>query len=339
MLQLLSFLQTHRFWRGSELAERLEISERTLRRDVERLRGLGYQVNASRGVAGGYQLEAGAVLPPLLLDEDEAIAIAVGLRTAAGGVVRGIEETSVRALTKVIRIMAPRLRRRVAALQANTSPARADDGPTIDMDALAVIAGACEDREQLRFDYAARGAEGATRLVEPNQLVIVGRRWYLLAWDIERADWRTFRVDRLTDPRSARYRFEPRAVPGGDAGAFVRERLVTLELRYQVAVRIQAAAPRVERITGGWGTVEEVDDETSILRMSVDSLHWPTMILAGVGADFEIIEPPELRDHVRRNGELFLRASGRPKAGGSKSARSGGPRLSRRLAPPSAPGG
>src|SRR5690349_1673026 len=196
-LRLLSLLQTHRYWAGTDLADRLGVSERTLRRDVDRLRELGYPVDASRGVAGGYQLRAATAMPPLLLDDEEAVAIAVGLRPAAGGAVEGIEETSVRALTKVIQVMPPRLRRRVEALRAYTVPGVFSGGPTVDAEALAVIASACRDDERLRFDYTARGQERTTRLVEPHRLVSLGRRWYLVAWDTERGDWRTFRVDRL----------------------------------------------------------------------------------------------------------------------------------------------
>src|SRR5690606_14124940 len=200
MLRLLSLLQTHRFWPGSELAARREVSERTLRRDIDRLRELGYPVEATRGVAGGYQLQAGAALPPLLLDDEEAVAIAVGLRTAAGGVVDGIEETSVRAPAKVVQVMPPRLRRQVEALRTHTVPSPLGTGPTVDALALTVIAQACRDHERLRFTYTARAGEPSRRLVEPHSLVTAGRRWYLVAWDLERHDWRTFRVDRLEDP-------------------------------------------------------------------------------------------------------------------------------------------
>jgi predicted DNA-binding transcriptional regulator YafY len=310
MLRLLSLLQTHRYWAGSELAARLEVSDRTLRRDVDRLRDLGYPVNASPGVAGGYQLEAGAALPPLLLDDDEAVAIAVGLHQAAGGAVNGIEETSVRALTKVIRMMPPRLRRRIDALGAYTVPAVLGGGPTVNAGALTVIAQACRDDERLRFDYTARDGARAIRLVEPNRLVTVGRRWYLVAWDVDREAWRTFRVDRLTDPRSTRFRFEPREVPGGDAAAFVSQGLASVPTRYQVVVDIRTTAPNVERVMGGWGTVESIDADSCRLRMNVDALEWPAMVLAAVGADFEVVEPQELRDYVRRTGEFFVRAAG-----------------------------
>jgi predicted DNA-binding transcriptional regulator YafY len=310
MLRLLSLLQTHRYWAGSELAERLDVSDRTLRRDVDRLRELGYPVNATPGVAGGYQLEAGAALPPLLLDDDEAVAIAVGLHQAASGAVAGLEETSVRALTKVVRMMPPRLRRRIDALGAYTVPAVLGGGPTVDAEALTVIAQACRDDERLRFDYTARDGARAMRLVEPNRLVTVGRRWYLVAWDVDRADWRTFRVDRLADPRSTRFRFAPREVPGGDPAEFVRQGLSAIASRYQVDVVVATAAADVERVVTGWGTVEPIDDRSCRLRMAVDGLEWPAMVLAAVGADFEVVEPPELREDVGRIAALFGRAAG-----------------------------
>jgi predicted DNA-binding transcriptional regulator YafY len=314
MLRLLSMLQTHRFWAGRDLAERLEVSQRTLRRDVDRLRDLGYPVNASRGVAGGYQLEAGGTLPPLLLDDYEAIAIAVGLRSAAGGSVSGIAETSVQALSKILRMMPPRLRRRAEALQASTVPVIFGGGPTVDAEVLAVIAQACQDDERLRFDYTTREGARATRLVEPNRLVTVGRRWYLVAWDMEREAWRTFRLDRLSDPRSTRYRFQQRQVPGGDAAAFVSEQLGSVPMRYQVVADIRTAAADVERIVQRWGTVEPLGERSCRLRMSVDTLDWPSMVLAAVDAEFEVVEPPQLRAYVRRMGELFVRSAGAAEA-------------------------
>jgi predicted DNA-binding transcriptional regulator YafY len=309
MLRLLSLLQTHRFWPGGELADRLEVSDRTLRRDVDRLRELGYPVHASRGVAGGYQLQAGAALPPLLLDDDEAVAIAVGLRTAAAGAVEGIEETSVRALSKVIQVMPPRLRRRVNALQEYTIPVVMRGGPTVDSVALTAIAQACRDEERLRFTYTAREGEPAGRLVEPHRLVSLGRRWYLVAWDVERHDWRTFRVDRLTGPAPTGARFRPRELPAADAAAFVRERLATLPTRYRVVVEVAAPAARVRAVVDRWGTVEEVGEDRCRLVMAVDSLDWPALVLSAVGAAFEVVDPPELRTHLRRTADLFHTAT------------------------------
>ena len=206
MLRLLSLLQTHRYWPGGELADRLDVSARTLRRDIERLRELGYQVDAARGVAGGYQLRAGGSLPPLLLEDEEAVAVAVGLRTAAAASVGGMQEWSMLALTKVVALMPPRLRRQMDALAAATeSPAPWSGGPVVDAGVLTALAMACRDDEPVTFDYTAPGAETTHRRVEPLKMVTLGRRWYLVAYDRDRQDWRSFRVDRIATPcRAAR---------------------------------------------------------------------------------------------------------------------------------------
>jgi predicted DNA-binding transcriptional regulator YafY len=308
MLRLLSLLQTHRFWPGTELAGRLEVSPRTVRRDVDRLRDLGYPVDASRGATGGYQLQAGAALPPLLLDDEEAVAIAVGLRVAAGGVVSGIEESSVRALAKLVQVMPPRLRRRVDALRTYTVPA-IFSGPRLDASALAVIAQACRDGERLRFGYTARDSEPAQRHVEPHRLVTLGRRWYLVAWDVERGDWRMFRVDRLRDAVTTGARFRQRDLPGGpdvDAAEFVRARLAQVPRRFQIEVVFRTGAATVEAAMGGAGTVTPIDATSCRFRMSVDELGWPAAVLGMVGADFEVVGPPELRDFVRQIGTRLL---------------------------------
>lgn len=309
MLRLLSLLQRHRFWPGDELAERLNVSPRTLRRDVERLRDLGYPVDASRGVSGGYQLRAGAALPPLLLEDEEAVAIALGLRTAVGGAVADIDQTSVQALAKVIQLMPPRLRRRVEALQHYTVSAVWDGTPKIDAMALTVIAQGCRDSERVRFGYTTRDGGTAARLVEPHRLVSLGRRWYLVAWDVDRNDWRTFRVDRLTEPESTRTTFRPRELPGADAAAFVRDRLASIPTRYQAVVVIRTSAEEVRQIVQRWGTVEPLDASSCRLLMNVDSLDWTAFVLAAVGAEFEVIEPVELRDYLRTTSELFAQAA------------------------------
>src|SRR5919199_6094248 len=217
MLRLLSLLQTHRYWPGAELASRLEVSERTLRRDVERLRELGYPVDAQRGVDGGYQLAAGTNLPPLVLDDEEAVALTIGLRAAAQGAVAGIEESSVRALAKMVQIMPPHLRRRVDALRSATVPAVwGSVGPQVDAGVLTAIAQACRDEERMRFSYTATTGETTSRHVEPHWLVSLGRRWYLVAFDLRRDDWRTFRVDRIDGARATGMRFRPRQLPGDD---------------------------------------------------------------------------------------------------------------------------
>ena len=223
-LQLLSLLQTHRLWRGDELADRLETTERTIRRDVDRLRELGYAVDATSGKHGGYRLAVGAHLPPLILDDEEAVAVAVGLRYAAGAAIGGMDESSLRALLKIEQLLPHRLRRRVSALNSSVTAVRwAGDVEVVDPESLHALAAACRDLEHVRFDYQTRDGVGSPRHVEPHQLVTVGRRWYLVAWDTGRGDWRTFRVDRLRHPRAVGTHFVAREIPGGDAAAFVEK--------------------------------------------------------------------------------------------------------------------
>ncbi len=319
MLQLLSLLQTHRYWPGSELASRLEVSDRTLRRDVERLRDLGYPVHAARGSAGGYQLQAGAAMPPLLLDDEEAVAIVVGLQAAAGGMVAGIEETSLRALTKMVQVMPPRLRRRVDALRAYSVPAVLSpaSGATIDAALLATLAQACRDDERVRFGYRGRHGEESSRSVEPHRLVTVGRRWYLVAWDLTRRDWRSFRLDRMGEAAPTGVRFRQRDLPGGDAAAFVTSGLRSQPQRHAVVVRVHADADVVRRAVGRWGSVEEERGTEPAqdggrqcrLSMEVDDLSWALFLLLGLGADFEVEGPPELVERTAAVGGLFSRAA------------------------------
>ena len=308
MLRLLSLLQTHRYWPGTELAERLEVSERTLRRDIDRLRELGYVVDAARGVAGGYQLRAGGRLPPLLLEDEEAVAIAVGLRTSAAGAVRGMEETSVQALTKVIALMPPRLRHQLDALRTQTDNLTWGGGPVVDAGVLTTLAQACRDDEPLRFTYTAKGAEPTERWVEPHRLVSLGRRWYLVAYDRDRQDWRSFRVDRIGEARIFGGRFRPRELPAEDAVAFVQAGIRRMPQRYAVRVRVEAPAEQVTWAVGQWGAVTG-DEHRCLLEMNVDDLQWPVMVLAQVGADFTVESPPELATMVARTAERFARAA------------------------------
>jgi len=311
LLRLLSLLQTHRFWPGAELADRLEISARTLRRDVDRLRELGYPVDAQRGVEGGYQLAAGAAMPPLLLDDEEAVALALGLRLAAQGTVAGIEETAVRALAKVVQVMPPRLRRRVDALRAAITSAvwTTGGGPLVDAGTLALIAQACRDEERLRFVYAAPDGQTTPRHVEPHRLVSLGRRWYLVAYDLRRDDWRTFRVDRIQSVRSTEVRFEPRRLPAADAVAFVRASVGTLPASYVVEALVRAPAEVVRASVGPWASVEDVGDGECRLQMRSDNLDWPTLALGAVRAEFEVLSPPELKDHLNEWAARFSRAT------------------------------
>jgi predicted DNA-binding transcriptional regulator YafY len=310
LLKLLSLLETRRDWPGEELARRLEVSGRTIRRDIERLRELGYPVDALTGPAGGYRLHAGTAMPPLLLDDDEAVAIAVGLRTAARASVTGIEETSVRALVKLEQVLPSHLRRRVNALQTATVTLAAS-GPTVDPETLTAIAGASRDRERLRFAYRGRDGTESRRRVEPHTLVNLGRRWYLVAWDCDREDWRTFRVDRLDRLSPAGTRFTPRALPDDDPAAFVAANLSGAPSRYQARVTLHAPA---EQVTGRplftGSTVEPIDGETCELRTSDDSLDWLAVRVAMVGVDFEVHEPPELVERIAELGARLQRAAG-----------------------------
>src|SRR4029450_8210898 len=214
---------------------------RTVRNAVERLRRLGYPVQASPGVGGGYRLGAGAALPPLLLDDEEAVAVAVGLRTAAGGAVAGIEETSLRALAKLEQVLPSRLRRRVGALHSAMT-AVSGAGPAVDPGVLTAIATAVRDRERLRFDYRHHDGADSGLCVEAHRMVSWGRRWYLVAWDVGREDWRTFRVDRLRPRLPTGPRFTPRKVPGGDVAAYVEKTVGQATWRYRARVLLHAPA-------------------------------------------------------------------------------------------------
>ncbi|MEU6972952.1 YafY family protein [Kitasatospora aureofaciens] len=313
-LRLLSLLQTHRYWPGEELADRLGVSVRTLRRDIDRLRELGYPVEAQRGVDGGYQLAAGAALPPLVIDDEEAVALAVGLQAAAESPVEGVAEASVRVLAKVVQVMPARLRRRVEALRAVTVPVDwgASAGSGVDPDALTAVALACRDSERLRFSYTAATAKRSDRRVEPHRLVCLGRRWYLVAYDLDRGDWRTFRLDRLTAAEGTGARFAPRALPAADAAEYVRAGLNATPRSNRVEALVEAPADHVRAHVGRWGEVEEVDATRCRLRMSADSLDWPAMALGSLAADFQILHPPELRTLIADWSTRFARAVERP---------------------------
>jgi predicted DNA-binding transcriptional regulator YafY len=298
LLTLLSLLQARRDWPGSELAHRLEVSGRTIRRDVERLRGLGYPVESLTGPAGGYRLRAGTAMPPLLLDDDEAIAIAVGLRTAARASVTGIEETSVRALVKLEQVLPAHLRRRVRALQSATTTLPAG-GPTVDPQTLTIIAAACRDFECIRFAYRGRDGVASRREAEPHSLVNLGRRWYLVAWDRARQDWRTFRVDRLSGPASTGLRFTPRDLPAEDAASYVSQSLSAAPNRYEARLTLHAPADAIrKRVPAYWGTIEPLDDERCEYRTGDDDLDWLAVRVAMLGVDFHVHEPPELAEHL-----------------------------------------
>jgi predicted DNA-binding transcriptional regulator YafY len=308
LLRLLALLQTARDWTGPQLADRLTVTTRTIRNDVERLRDLGYPVHSAPGATGGYRLGAGAALPPLLLDDEEAVAVAVGLRTAAGGSVSGIEETSLRALAKLEQVLPSRLRHRVATLHRATVSVPGT-GPAVDADVLTAIAEAIPAQQQLRFDYQSFDGTAGRRTAEPHRLVHTRGRWYLVAWDVQRADWRTFRVDRIRPrtPNGPRYR--PREAPGGDVVAFVERGLGTAVWRYRARVTVHAPAAEVAARLPAAVLVEAIDEQTCIAAVGSDSPRLLALWLGMLDADFEVGDCPELTDHLRLLAERYDRAS------------------------------
>ncbi|WP_141311296.1 helix-turn-helix transcriptional regulator [Streptomyces spinoverrucosus] len=309
LLRLLSLLQARREWSGAELAERLGVTPRTVRRDVDRLRELGYPVNASPGTGGGYQLGAGAELPPLLLDDDEAVSVAVGLRTAAGQGIEGIGETSVRALAKLEQVLPNRLRRRVGALNAFTVPMFQGPQAVVDPAVLTELAGLCRDAERLRFEYLDHEGAPSRRTVEPHRLVCTERRWYLVAWDLDRDDWRTFRVDRITPKPPHGPRFTPRTPPAEDLAAYVSQGISTRAYATQAVVRLlvplkEAAA----RISPSDGTLEPDGDDACVLRTGAASLDVMVIHVMLMGLEFEVLEPAELTEALTVARDRLSRA-------------------------------
>ncbi|MFJ5102575.1 helix-turn-helix transcriptional regulator [Streptomyces sp. NPDC088554] len=312
LLSLLSLLQTPREWPGSELAERLDVSARTIRRDIDRLRSLGYPVEATMGAVGGYRLVAGTAMPPLLLDDGEAVAIAVGLRAGAGHAIAGVDEASVRALTKLEQVLPPRLRHRVSTLQSATLALTRGDGATIDPRALTVLATAVTGTQRLRFGYRSGSGEESRRQVEPYRLVSTDRRWYLVAYDLGRDDWRTFRVDRVGEPFATGARFTPRALPsGGDAAQFLVRSMARTQPRLELDVSFAADAAHVAgRLPGHMGVPEPTGPDSCRLRAVVaDSPEWLALRLALVGREFTVHGPAELAGCVSELGGRLTRAA------------------------------
>ena len=293
LLHLLSLLQSRPTWSGGELADRLGVEPRTVRRDVSRLRALGYPVDAAAGVGGGYRLGAGGRLPPLLLDDEEAVAVAVSLRLAAATTVSGVEPAAVAALTKLDQVLPVRLRERVRAIQASTVRLQGPELPEIDAEVLVTLATACREREALRFAY--RNFEGvpSERTVEPFQIVHTGRRWYLVARDRDRRAWRTFRVDRITEPTTTGHRFVLENPP--DAAALVSERTTLAPWRLEARLRLSLdAAEARSRYPPTIGVVDAEGDGTSILRLASNSVGGLVHMVIGLDCDFEVLEPAEL---------------------------------------------
>ncbi|WP_202442091.1 MULTISPECIES: YafY family protein [unclassified Streptomyces] len=312
LLQLLSLLQTPREWPGSELAERLAVSRRTVRRDIERLRELGYPVEATKGSDGGYRLVAGKAMPPLVLDDEEAVAIAVGLRAGAGHAVAGVDEASVRALAKLEQVLPARLRHRVSTLQAATTPLTVGDGASIPAETLTLLAGAVAGRERLRFAYRDKEGGASRRLTEPHRLVSTGRRWYLVAYDLDRADWRTFRVDRVSEPFATGVRFGQRELPTGSAAEYLRQSIQQWQEEYAFEVRFAASAAEVaERLPAALGTLTDDGEGGCVLAGGTgDPVEWLTVRLALTGYEFAVRGPDELLACVRELGGRLSRAGG-----------------------------
>ncbi|WP_123459276.1 YafY family protein [Streptomyces sp. PanSC19] len=300
LLNLLSLLQTPREWPGSELAERLSVSPRTIRRDIDRLRDLGYPVEATMGAVGGYRLVAGTAMPPLLLDDEEAVAIAVGLRAGAGHAIEGVEEASVRALAKLEQVLPGRLRHRVSVLQNATIPLVRGDGATVAPDTLTTLASAVTGHERLRFGYRAGDGAETRRLVEPYRLVSTGWRWYLVAYDLGREDWRTFRVDRVSEPLATGARFVPRELPSGDAATYMARSMA--RAHGEVDLDVSFAAPAefvVARLPSHLVPVATGPDRCRLRARVADSVEWLALRLALMDVDFTVHGPESLITYMR----------------------------------------
>jgi predicted DNA-binding transcriptional regulator YafY len=310
MLRLLSLLQSRRTWSGAELAERLGVTDRTVRRDVGRLRELGYPVAGATGTTGGYRLTSGANVPPLLLDDDETIAVAVGLSTAAAGSVAGMTESAVRALAKLQHVLPARLRPRLAAVGDATAAVPHRDAQYVDPGTLSLLASCCRDQELVSFGYRGRGGRHGARRVEPHSLVTIQGRWYLLAWDPDRGDWRTFRVDRIDRPVSTRHRFTPRALPAPDAAAYLTRSFANASYRYRASVRVALPA---EEVRAGLfatipGDIDEHGPEACTVRLTADSVHLVVQFVAAVaalGAPVTVDAPEDVTEHLRRLGRVL----------------------------------
>jgi predicted DNA-binding transcriptional regulator YafY len=308
LLQLLAMLQARRDWSGQDLASRLAVSTRTIRTDIERLRELGYPVEATPGVGGGYRLGHGTTMPPLLLEDEEVVAVAVALRMTAGAGITGIEEASLRALVKLEQLLPSRLRHRIDAMRAATVSVPGS-GPTVDPAVLSAIAGAVRASERLRFDYVDHNDTQTVRSVEPERLVVWGRRWYLLAWDVERHDWRTFRVDRITPKTPTGPRFKPRTLTDDDAAGYVQRSAGRATWRYRARIRIHAPVSQVRALLPLAVDTSPDGPDHCIIEAGSDTPHQLALYIGLLDTDFEILEPPDLADAFIRLAERYNRAA------------------------------
>jgi predicted DNA-binding transcriptional regulator YafY len=307
LLRLLSLFQSRRYWTGTDLAERLEVTTRTLRRDVDKLRSLGYPIHSTSGLEGGYQLGAGADMPPLLLNDDEAVAVALGLRYATSGSITGMEEASLSALAKIEQLMPARLARQVAALRTVIVSPSAPE-PVVDARTLSMLAAACRDHESVQFRYRDDAGALTNRSIEPHRLVHT-RRWYLVAWDLGRKAWRTFRVDRIEGRLKLGPRFDPRELPSPDLASYVSQNawvFARCRARIQLLIGAEEAA---RRIPPNVGVIEPIDEHRCFFDIGSPSYELMAMHLGWVGFDFEVSEPPELVAEVRRVASRYQRGT------------------------------
>jgi len=298
LIRLLSLFQAQRSWTGPDLAARLEITARTLRRDVDRLRSLGYTVDSTSGIAGGYRLGAGTSLPPLLLEDEEAIAVALGLGGAAGGALGDIETASLRALAKLEQLMPPRLRRRLESVRKSVVPVMRGK-PGIRLNAVSLMAEACTERLELRFGYRDHHDATSARIVEPHRVVQTGQRWYLLAWDAARQDWRTFRLDRIVEPAPTGARFTARKLPASDIAAYMQRALAVSPFLHHARVVVHAPVEALQaHMAWVGGKPEALDKNRTRIETGANSLDALAVWLACLGHDFEIESPKELTGHL-----------------------------------------
>jgi predicted DNA-binding transcriptional regulator YafY len=316
-LSLLNLLQTHRHWPGSELADRLGVTERTVRRDVERLRELGYRIESISGAAGGYRLEAGSAVPPLLLTDEEAVAMAIGLRVAASQRLVSGPETTITALAKLEQVLPAPLRRRVNALAETVQPAGLNAGAAVSSEVLGELALACRDHERVRFTYTAASGEVTVRRVEPHALAPADRHWYLLCWDIDKADWRTFRVDRLTGVEHTRVLFEPRPLTPEQIEEFIFVARSWVRQAVEADAVMDLPLDDMRAIFGQWGqgATDEGDGRTRWPVGGADfreTMYGLTWIPAGVEYTTDLASPA--REELREVLERMLRALDAPQA-------------------------
>jgi predicted DNA-binding transcriptional regulator YafY len=298
MLNLLALLESRPSWSGAALAERLEVTVRTVRRDIDRLRELGYPVEASPGVAGGYQLGRGGRMPPLVLGDEEAMAVALGLRVAADGSVTGLEEAALSVLARMEQVLPRHLGARVRALHEATAQMMGPEAERVESQVLVALGQACARSERVRFEYGDRSGRASRRLVEPYRLVRVGPRWYLVARDLDRRDWRTFRVDRLSRPEVLGTRFE--LVDPPDAVAMVSRGLRTRIYPFQARLRFDAPLDEVARLLPRMvGTLDATEDDCTVVEVGAESAERMVRFLAGLPIAPTVLDPPELRAALR----------------------------------------